>query len=89
MLLIKERTHMFQSVRALRAVEVSVILRTVSCSNDTSVARRRIGCHQATPTLLDTLCSLPYVTSASGVVEVDTWLLIQSGCSHLTGVGGP
>jgi hypothetical protein len=47
-----------QCVPAVRAVEASVILRTVSCSNDTSVTRMRVGCHQATPKIFDNLCAL-------------------------------
>ena len=56
---------------------------------DTSIARRGVGWRQVTPGMLDDKCRLPYVTTASGRAEVDTWSLIHSGCYHVTQVGGP
>jgi len=38
--------------------------------------------------MLDDQCRLPYVTTASGWAEVDTWSLIHGGY-HVTEVGGP
>jgi hypothetical protein len=80
-----------QCVSAVIAVNVSVILERFSCSNDTSVTTMRVGCHQATPMILDTLCSLPYLTPAIRVRgdEVDTWPEIQGGYNHMTEVGEP
>ena len=78
-----------QCFSAVRAVEALVILRAVSCSNDTSVARMFVEWHQVIPGILDDLCSLPYVAPASGGAEVDTWPQIQSGCYHMTEIGGP
>ena len=42
-----------------------------------------------TPGMLDGQCRLPYVTTASGWAEVDTWSLIHGGCYHVNEVRGP
>ena len=53
-------------------------------AHDTSAARIRVGCRQVTPGILDDLCYLPCVASASGWADVDTWSLIHGGCYHVT-----
>jgi len=60
------REHVDQCVSETSAVEVSVFLRTVSCSSDTSVANIHIGCRQVTSGILDDLRGLPYVAGAGG-----------------------
>ena len=63
---VESREHVDQCASETGAVEVPVFLRTLSCSNDPSVANVYIGCRQFTPGILDDLSGLPYVAGAGG-----------------------
>jgi hypothetical protein len=74
------RVHVYQCVSAVRVLEVPVFLRTLSCLNDKSVANIQVGCHQATPGIVDDMSCLSYVEGASGWGKVDTWPVIHGDC---------
>jgi hypothetical protein len=61
-----------QCVSAVEVVETPVFLRALSRSNDTSVARIRVGRGQVTPGIPNDPFCLPPVAAASGWVKVDT-----------------
>ena len=80
----QRRVRLDQCASAIAMVKVPVFLPTLSCSNDTSVARIRVRCSHVTPRMLDDLCCVPAVAKASGWAEVDTWPLTHGGCYHVT-----
>jgi len=78
-----------QCASAIGALGVPVFLRILLSSNDTSVARIRIGYRQVTPGILYDLCSMFYVATSDGWAEVDTWPLIHGDCFHVAEMEGP
>jgi hypothetical protein len=67
------RVRVDQFVPTVGAGNVPVFLR--SALRDKSVDRMPVGCRQVTPAIPDDLCCLPYIATAGGWAEVDTWLL--------------
>ena len=74
------RVRVDQCVSAVEVVGMPVFLRALSSSNDTSVARIRVGSGQVTPGISDDPCCLPLVAAGSGWIKVDTWPLTHGGC---------